>query len=61
MIKKNKFIYLSVVQGCYPGPKGWEDVSQSEDRREALRDLRAYRANDTFHPYRIIRRREVLS
>jgi hypothetical protein len=50
----NKYTYLYVVQGRYAG---WEDLSQSESRREALADLRAYRMNE-HGEFRMISRRE---
>lgn len=50
-----KFTYLNVVQGDYG--QGWEDLTASEDRKEALTDLRAYRENVPDHSHRIIRRR----
>lgn len=53
-----KYTYLHVVQVRYGGLHGWEDVAQSEDRRLALDDLRAYRANAPEYPARMIRRRE---
>ena len=56
-MKPRKYDYLHVVQGCWAG--GWEDATQSEDRAEALRDLRAYRENQPEVAHRIIRRREL--
>ncbi len=54
--RRNKFIYLNVVQGDYG--HGWEDLTQSEDRAEARTDLRAYRDNVPEYAHRLIRRRE---
>lgn len=56
MSKRNKWVYLNVVQGDYG--QGWEDLTQSEQRSEARTDLRAYRANVPEYPHRLIRRRE---
>lgn len=56
-MKKNKFLYLFVVQGYYP-PYGWEDLTQSENRAEARADLNAYRENEPG-AFRLIKRREL--
>jgi len=53
-----KYDYLHVVQGHY-GHCGWEDVAQSEERSEAIADIRAYRGNCPEFPHRIVRRREL--
>lgn len=53
----NKYIYLHVIQGHYPGGNGWEDEAASESIREARADLRAYRENSPY-PSRMISRRE---
>lgn len=45
---------LHVVQGNYG--HGWEDLAASVSRREALADLKAYRANESG-PFRLIARR----
>jgi hypothetical protein len=58
-VKTNKFTYLHVVQGDYGAGHGWEDVSQSENRKDMLSDLRAYRQAAPEYSYRIIRRREL--
>ncbi len=55
-MKRAKFIYLSVVQANYG--YGWEDLTQSENYREAAKDLRAYRVNEGLGEYRLISRRE---
>jgi hypothetical protein len=51
----NKYIYLYIVQGNYG--YGWDDEAASENEREAINDLRAYRRNGPGS-YRMIRRRE---
>lgn len=51
-----KYIYLHVLQGNYG--QGWEDICQSEDRKEMVADRRSYRENTPEYPYRIIQRRE---
>lgn len=55
-MKKNKYVYLFVLQGNY-GYYGWEDLISSENRQEVRDDLKAYRENEGGI-YRIIRRRE---
>ena len=58
MSKQNKYTYLYVVQGDYGS--GFEDLTASESRPEARRDLRDYVKNDTSaHALRIIQRREL--
>lgn len=54
----NKYTYLHVVQGYYLG-SGWEDLTQSEDYREAKIDIKAYRENAPETAYRLIKRREL--
>ncbi len=54
-MRKNKYVYLWVVQGHYG--QGWEDLTQSEVRREARDNVRDYRDNDSA-PIRLIQRRE---
>lgn len=56
MTRANKYLYLYVVQGNYG--QGWEDLTASEDYREARANLREYRANDPA-PTRMIKRREL--
>lgn len=53
-----KYVYLHVVQGFFTRQYGREDVTQSEDARKALTDLKAYRESDPSHRYRKIRRRQ---
>lgn len=53
----NKWEYLYVVRGDYG--YGWEDLTQSGTRAEAVGDLRAYRTNSPEGVYRVVRRREV--
>jgi hypothetical protein len=57
MKKQNKYSYLFVVQGFYSGQ--WEDLTQSEKRKEARDDLKAYRDNEPRTPTRVIHRREL--
>jgi hypothetical protein len=59
MSKRNrepKTVKVYVVQGNYG--QGWEDVGGSENLREALDDLKAYRENAPEYRYRWIVRRE---
>ena len=56
-MKKNKYVYLFVLQVNY-GYYGWEDLTASENRREVRNDLKAYRENEGGI-YRIIRRRKL--
>jgi len=55
-VKKNKYVYLHVVQGMYEF--GWEDLTQSESWSEARDDLKAYRNNEAGS-FRMIKRREL--
>ena len=57
-MKKNKFVYLFVVQGYYDSYYGWEDLTQSEDYKEARNNLKDYRDNEPG-PHRLIKRREL--
>lgn len=57
--RRNKYVYLHVVQGNYGYGHGWEDVAASEVFREARANLREYRVNDPGHAYRMIQRREL--
>lgn len=52
----NKYIYLFVVQGHYAPRYGWEDLFESESRKEARQTIKEYRVADLF-PKRIIQRR----
>lgn len=54
--KRNKYVYLYVVQGSYGF--GWEDLTQSESRKEARANLKDYRQNQPG-AYRLIFRREL--
>jgi len=56
MKKRNKYLYLFVVQGFYG--YGWEDLTQSENRTEARDNLKDYRNNEPG-PHRLINRREL--
>lgn len=53
----SKYVYLHVLQGNYGYGHGWEDLTAEESRREILKRLREYRANEGGN-YRIIQRRE---
>jgi len=55
-MRKNKYVYLFVLQGNYR--YGWEDLIASENRQEMRNDLKAYRENEGGI-YRIIQRREL--
>lgn len=55
-MKKNKYIYLYVLQGVYSCK--WEDLTYSENYKEIKADLKAYRENEKGI-YRIIQRREL--
>ena len=52
----NKYEYLFVIQGYYG--QGWEDLTASENWKEARSDLKAYRENEIRYPHRMIQRRE---
>ena len=54
----NKFNYIHVVQGNY-GYCGWEDVAESDTRKEALYNLSELRRASGGAPHRIIQRREL--
>ena len=60
-MKKNKYLYVWVVQGYYTGNYKWEDISQSESYREARQDLKDYNANEQAYPHRLIWRKELNS
>ena len=53
----NKYCYLFVIQGHYG--QGWEDLTASEDWKEARDDFKSYRDNEAHYPHRMIQRREV--
>lgn len=57
--KANKYLYLYVVQGRYGDTYGFEDLCESEDYKEAVADLRAYRINEIGYPHRLVHRREL--
>ena len=60
MSNTNKYCYLHVVQGDYGYGDGFEDLCQSENEAEMLRDLKDYRTNAGQDAcYKIIRRREL--
>jgi len=56
--RKNKYTYLHVVQGYYSSQYGWEDLTQSEDRKESRQTLKEYNENERDYGHRLIRRRE---
>ena len=56
-MKKNKYLYLNVVQGLYGTT--WEDLTASECYRECNAEIKAYRKNAPETKYRIIKRREL--
>ena len=53
--RKTRGVYH--VQGLYYGK--WETETISDNRREALQDLKDYRENCNW-PYRIVKKREIL-
>lgn len=55
-MKRNKYLYLYVIQGYYGT---WEDETQTESLKEARQHLRAYRQNMPQYAHRIIQRREL--
>ena len=58
MKKKNKYIYLYVVQGDYG--YGWEDLFEDCTRKITNEVLMDYRRNDNYvYGLRIIKRREL--
>lgn len=50
-----KTIDMWIVQGNYG--EGWEDVTSSENYKEARQDLKDYRENDKIYSYRLILKR----
>ena len=58
MMRVNRYLYLWIVQGRYPGPHGWEDVTAEESYREARIRLREYHENEPQYPHRLIQRRD---
>ena len=44
-----------VLQGKYPGPHGWEDLTAEETKEDIKQRLKEYRENEGGS-YRIIRR-----
>jgi len=57
-MRKNKYIYLHVLQGDYGYGYGFEDLCASESFREVRQNLKEYRENEGGN-YRIIQRREL--
>lgn len=57
-MKKNKYIYLHVLQGNYGYGHGFEDLCASESRKEVRGWLKDYLNNEGGN-YRIIKRREL--
>jgi len=58
-MRQNKFLYLWIVQGKYPGVHGWEDLSSEETRKDARARLKEYLENEPEYQHRLIRRREL--
>lgn len=59
-MKRNKYSYLWVLQGCYS--MGWEDLSAENKTWEGLKAIRQTRkeyAENEGGTYRIIKRREL--
>lgn len=56
MPRIKKYQYLRVLQQYTEC--GWEDISQSESRKEIREDLKAYRTNAPGQ-YRVVGRREI--
>jgi len=54
--KGRKYDYPYIVQGNYGDTYQWEDLTASDDRAEARRDLRDYNLNEPY-PHRMIQRR----
>jgi hypothetical protein len=59
--KTPKTELLFIVQSNWGYGHGWEDVTAEKTRKEALDQLRAYRANEPGTPHRLIRRREKIA
>ena len=57
-IRKTRDLY--VVQGNYGYGDGFEDLTQSYDRKEAKDDLKAYKQNEGKAEYKLIKRREKI-
>ena len=59
MKRKNKYLYLWVIQGDYG--YGWDDLSQYDFKngKEMLYDFTAYRQNEPEYNHRFIQRREL--
>jgi hypothetical protein len=55
--RKNKYVYLWVLQGLYTGGHGWEDLTAETSHKEIRKRLKEYRDNEGGR-YRIIYRRE---
>ena len=59
MKRINKFTYLYVIQAYYGRQYGWEDIDQSESRKEAMTNYRLYNREEKGYQHRIIERREI--
>lgn len=57
-MKRNKYIYLHVLQCNYGYGHGWEDLVAEESYKEIRSRLKEYRENEGGN-YRIIKRREL--
>lgn len=55
----NRWRYLFVLQGDYGFGLGWEDICESENHNEMVRDRESYRKNAPEYRYRIVQRREL--
>jgi hypothetical protein len=56
VMKKNKYVYLFVLQGFYS--YGWEDLTASESWKEVKQDKKDYIKNERGI-YRVVKRREL--
>jgi len=55
-MKKNKYLYIFVIQGNYG--QGWEDLCEYEKIKNAWADIKEYRfAESSYANHRIINRR----
>ena len=55
-MKTNKFEYLWIVQGYYGSQYGYEDLTASENLKDAKQTLKEYRNNESYL-FRLIQRR----
>jgi hypothetical protein len=59
MKKINKYLYLHVIQGYYGSQYGWEDIDQSESRKEARVNYKLYCQEEKGYQHRMMERREL--